>query len=175
MVVDKEKTLSLTDILSPEINIDSDPSGISNKDSVGEDASRYSIDVGALSLMIPRGILSEVIDIPEYTVLPLMPSTVVGLFNLRGNLVPIIDLQNLLELGNKPKYQHLIILGAGDNMISILIESLPYLVNENDYSSLHNRPKLPNKISTYVTNVFNKNGRILIEYEHDDFFSSLYS
>ena len=55
---------------------------------VGDDV--YAIETAAVR---------EVVAAPELHVLPTAPGTVLGVFNLRGEIVPVFDLATLLGLG----------------------------------------------------------------------------
>lgn len=139
---------------------------------VRADDVRYVVDIGNLSLILPVGIQSEVIEIPEYTALPLMPDKVVGLCNLRGNLVPVFDLDKHLDLEEGSQERFLIALGEGDEFVGVLLESLPYLVQESDLVPTRQLPMLPETLSRYISNSFKKEGSVLLEYDHHAFFAS---
>jgi len=52
--------------------------------------------VGTNNLVTPLGEVAEILDVPELTVVPLTQPWVRGLANLRGNLLPVIDLNGYL-------------------------------------------------------------------------------
>jgi len=56
---------------------------------VGDDL--YAIETAAVR---------EVVAAPDLATLPTAPGTVLGVFNLRGEIVPVFDLAALLGLGN---------------------------------------------------------------------------
>jgi chemotaxis signal transduction protein len=56
---------------------------------VGEDL--YAVETAAVR---------EVVAAPELATLPTAPSSVLGVFNLRGEIVPVFDLAALLGLGS---------------------------------------------------------------------------
>jgi purine-binding chemotaxis protein CheW len=58
-----------------------------------------SFHLGQTELALPVAALQEVVNYPAaVTAVPLAPSHLLGLFNLRGTLIPIVDLRQLLHL-----------------------------------------------------------------------------
>jgi chemotaxis signal transduction protein len=162
------KTASLTQILSQKIEVESTFAEEAQVDDV-----RYVVDISNLSLILPQGILSELVEVPQYAILPLMPEKVVGLCNLRGNLVPVFDLHKHLGVGKDSSDRYLIALGAGEGVVGILLESLPYMIRESDCIPTKQMPSLPKKLEDYISGAFKKEGQVLVEYDHDAFFASL--
>jgi purine-binding chemotaxis protein CheW len=56
------------------------------------------LPVGRDSYAIDVGLVREVVTAPRLTSLPTAPRSVVGLFNLRGDVVPLLDTGMLLGL-----------------------------------------------------------------------------
>jgi chemotaxis signal transduction protein len=52
--------------------------------------------LGSQLFAIPVGLLREVVEIPSVTPVPLVTPELLGLFSLRGQAVPLIDLQRLI-------------------------------------------------------------------------------
>ncbi|AJP60032.1 hypothetical protein UC34_22145 [Pandoraea vervacti] len=58
-----------------------------------------SFHLGDIEFALPIAALQEVVNYPErVTPVPLSPSFLLGLFNLRGTLIPIVDLKPLLSI-----------------------------------------------------------------------------
>jgi purine-binding chemotaxis protein CheW len=58
-----------------------------------------SFHLGETELALPVAVLQEVVNYPgAVTPVPLAPDHLLGLFNLRGTLIPIVDLRQLLHL-----------------------------------------------------------------------------
>ena len=58
---------------------------------------RFRIGISAYAVPIDR--VQEVVEQQELTRVPSMPAAIRGLMNLRGNVVPVIDLLRRFELG----------------------------------------------------------------------------
>ena len=58
-----------------------------------------SFHLGETELALPVAALQEVVNYPAaVTPVPLAPTHLLGLFNLRGTLIPIVDLRQLLHV-----------------------------------------------------------------------------
>jgi purine-binding chemotaxis protein CheW len=73
---------------------------------------------------LPLSAVREVVVAPtEYTRVPRAPVSVKGVVNLRGRVVPVVDLRALLEVGNHPTAvpTRLILLELGRRELGLLI------------------------------------------------------
>jgi chemotaxis signal transduction protein len=55
---------------------------------------------------VPMAVAREVLVAPKVAVLPTAPATVAGVFNLRGEIVPLFDTAMLLGLGTIPSVEY---------------------------------------------------------------------
>lgn len=103
-----------------------------------ENLTKYLTFISAdLTYGIPIENVVEIITNPSITTLPMVPSFVQGIINLRGQILPIIDIR---EIMNKPVNEDasilcVIILEIGSISIGILVDTVLQVIN------------LPNKIS----------------------------
>ncbi|NDY91454.1 chemotaxis protein CheW [Ideonella livida] len=58
--------------------------------------------LGEVSYAVPIDLVREILEVPPTTAMPMMPSFVRGVMNLRGAVVPVIDLAARLGLPNTP-------------------------------------------------------------------------
>jgi len=102
--------------------------------------------------------VQEVVNAPtQYTALPLGPSYLRGLFNLRGTVIPVLDLRELLHL--KPvtsaEAQKIAIIELDGNCIGLLFDETGEVFRNNDeersdFDSEH--------ASSVINGVFKKDG-----------------
>jgi twitching motility protein PilI len=59
--------------------------------------------MGAFHFAAPMSEVSEVIEVPDYTVVPGVKSWVKGIANVRGRLLPIMDLTSFLQTAGKER------------------------------------------------------------------------
>jgi purine-binding chemotaxis protein CheW len=79
--------------------------------------------------------VQEVIRFQQMTAVPLAPEVVLGLINLRGQIVTVLDLRAMLGL---PALQgddlptNVVIRGGQDEAVSVLVDSLSDVVDTDD-------------------------------------------
>lgn len=79
--------------------------------------------------------IKEIIDIPPITRVPKVPSYILGVVNLRGYIVPVVDLKirfNIYDMGYFDEAERKIIVLEGDskdNLVGILVDSVKEVVN----------------------------------------------
>ncbi|MCK5876044.1 MAG: chemotaxis protein CheW [Candidatus Marithrix sp.] len=135
---------------------------------------RLGFKVGNLGLLIAQRAVSELLDIPQICQLPYTTSWLLGMINLRGNLVPVFDLFNLLQFqADKKKKQRLLILDQGDIAGAIVINELPEHLSFSANDELTSLPPLPDVIQPYATTGYEKNNQFWFNFEHLAFFKSL--
>ncbi len=67
---------------------------------VGAPAQQYlTFALGNESYAAPIQVIREILEVPSLTVVPMVPAFVRGVINLRGAVVPVIDLASRFELG----------------------------------------------------------------------------
>ncbi len=79
---------------------------------------------------IPILEVQEIIKLPAITKMPQAPHYVEGVTNLRGRIVPILDLKSLINVaGNGSKSDKVIVVASGKNVFGILIDDITGVVN----------------------------------------------
>lgn len=139
---------------------------------VAQERSRYGYQVGQLCFLIKAGSGSEVVQHAAIFTLPGSPSHVLGLINLRGNLVPVFDLCIALGL---PKNAHsgniVLILDKGEQAVGIVIDDFPQpLLALRQVSRM---PNLPANLQEHVSLAYFKDSRIWLDFNHQSFFELL--
>jgi purine-binding chemotaxis protein CheW len=84
----------------------------------------FALDGLLYGLEVERVI--EVIRGPEFTRLPLAPPVVRGLVNLRGRIVPVIELRRCLGLEERATREQPvhIVVARGDEAVSLLVDAV---------------------------------------------------
>lgn len=86
-----------------------------------EKYTRYSVfSVSGKLLGLEISTVREVLPPPKVTLLPNVPTYVVGVYNLRGNIISLIDIQQILGLNSE---------GNRDSDIVLLVESSDFLIS----------------------------------------------
>lgn len=133
---------------------------------------RYGFRIGELGFLIGADTVSEVVEQATVYPVPQTPPWLAGIVNLRGNLVPVFDLQRCLEFKvDHQEKRYLLVLDKGDDAIGLFIENLPQLMNANH--KLAHPPPLPAVLRGHVAMVYGEDKIIWVEFDHRGFFQSL--
>ena len=92
--------------------------------------------IGGVRLVSPLGEVSEIMQLPRYTSLPGVKPWLLGVANVRGRLIPIIDLHLYLEVAaTQPRKEwRVLIIEEGDLVAGLLIEQslgIQHFLEEN--------------------------------------------
>jgi purine-binding chemotaxis protein CheW len=109
--------------------------------------------------------VQEVLRLPEIAPVPGAPSYVMGIINLRGNVVTVIDTRKRFGLNQKEADDatRIVITEVENQVIGILVDSVAEVVNLRT-SEIETTPNLgeDNESSKYIQGVHSTDGEILI-------------
>ncbi len=109
-----------------------------------------------VELVIPLYELAEVQEIPEYTRLPRVKPWMLGVANIRGKLVPIVDLVKFLGGETRPafKSQRVLVLALQGGFVGVLVDSVAGVKRfETEQFSKH-AADIPPPLGRYVRGCF---------------------
>jgi twitching motility protein PilI len=134
---------------------------------------RYGFKIGNLGLLINQDTVSEVLEQTPVYPLPNTPIWLAGLVNLRGNLVPVFDVRQLLELGDADSgvKRRLLILDQAERAVGLLIDNLPQVATFG--LPLNRLPPLPATLRPHVSKAYTQEDMVWLEFNHQSFFQSL--
>lgn len=81
---------------------------------------------GGVNMAAPMGQVTEILTIPPYTHLPSVQDWVRGLANVRGRLLPLLDMEAFLggTLGRERKSHRVLVLEMGDLYSGLIVNSV---------------------------------------------------
>ncbi len=134
---------------------------------------RYGFRIGDIGLLIGQDTASEVLEQTTVYPLPNTPSWILGLVNLRGNLAPVFDVKQFLELeeGATQEKRRLLILDQGEKAAGILIDGLPQMVLINH--TLPRLPPMPATLQAHIAKAYRQEDIVWLEFDHQGFFRML--
>jgi len=136
---------------------------------------RYGFRVGAYNILIDSQTLCEVVKSAPIYRMPNTPPWVLGVINLRGNLVPVFDLVKRLEpAASGSEDQELLVLEQGEQAIGIYIDGLPrgLRIDPDDSEQQAAIPAdMPDSIKQHVTAAYRIEDAIWLEINHRDLFA----
>ena len=71
----------------------------------------------------------EVVAAPLLVPLPTAPATVLGVFNLRGEIVPTFDVARLLGVGQSPDHPFVVVVDSGLGLAALAAHGVPELAD----------------------------------------------
>ena len=113
--------------------------------------------------------VQEVLRYTEIAPVPGAPSYVLGIINLRGNVVTVIDTRQRFGLYNAEitDNSRIVIIEADKQVVGILVDSVAEVVYLRQ-SEIETAPNVGNdKSAKFIQGVCNKNGELLIMVELD--------
>lgn len=133
----------------------------------------FGFRVGSLGFLVTSSTYCEVIEQLQVNPLPNVEAWFSGLINLRGDLVPVIDLQLLLgETSTDRKKRQLFAIGQGDKAMAFWIDGLPEI--QSGFSQpLKQLPPLPSILKHCVSGGYLHNEQIWFNVQFDTLFKTL--
>lgn len=149
------------------------PSGMVLAAAAEEKRARYGFRISSLGFLIKPGCSSEVLHKPDIWDLPGSSSWLLGLVNLRSNLVPVFDLRQIFGLPphEATAAQLVLVLDQGDKAAGLLIDDFPKPLFDMSY--LPGLPQLPEELQAHVRGGYMKDDSIWLEFDHESFFENL--
>lgn len=97
------------------------------------------LTTAGLKCLLPLSIVEEIFSLPELTVIPEAPSDILGILNLRGDLIPVMDLG--CRLGIRPPQCRdtdvIILLRAAGLLMGVLVNQVQDVVAESAVELRH--------------------------------------
>jgi len=125
--------------------------------------------LGNLFLGVEVHKVQEVIRYQEMTRVPLAPSTIQGLINLRGQIVTAIDLRRRLELPALPegRLPMNVVVRADDGAVSLLVDEIGDVVEIGDETYERPPETLIGVVRELITGVHKLKDRLLLILDTD--------
>jgi purine-binding chemotaxis protein CheW len=80
---------------------------------------------------LPISQVREINRVPEITRVPNSRKHIMGVMNLRGKIIPVVNLKHRLELGDAgmDKRNRIVVVEYGSNLIGLMVESVSQVLN----------------------------------------------
>lgn len=120
-------------------------------------------NLGTEEFAIPLLAVKEVIGVPEITAVPQTPSHFLGIMNLRGSVISVMDLRQ--KLGVKPGANvetTVVILDLGDYNLGVVVDCVNSVLPLSP-DQIGEKPVVESSKSTdYISGVFRKEERLVL-------------
>lgn len=135
--------------------------------------SGHAINLGGIGLLLPRGVINEILEKHSVCELPNTPSWFSGIISLRGNMIPVFNLIELLNPSASLEKRRLLTIAQGEESVAIWINELPVWKHFSEDERLSNSPPLPNVLREHVISTYSRDGQIWVDWDVSDFFAAL--
>lgn len=132
---------------------------------------RYGFRIGELKLLLRPREKVEVIEAVQACPIPNTPAWFAGMVNLRGNLLPVFDIKQLLNMQNPGTPKWIMVFGQGNRAAGIYADNLPSGVIPE--STAVAKPDLPEILQDCVENTLIQGDNIWLEVAFEKMFGNL--
>lgn len=119
--------------------------------------------LGSENYAIPLLLVREVVSIPEITPIPKSPSHFLGIMNLRGEIISVVDLRKKLKIEvKKDKEEVVVIVAIGEKNIGLIVDSINKVLafSSDEVSEM---PEVEGQVNThFVSGVYRKENSLTI-------------
>ena len=135
------------------------------RESVQPEWQGLGYQVGGLRLVSPMGEISEILKLPKLAVLPGVKSWVLGIANVRGRLIPVVDLHDYLNMTSTlPMAQWRVLVVEDEDLIAgFLVEQslgIQHFLEESfEETTVDDKAAL----QPYLRGAFRHGGRVFYE------------
>ncbi|SJM94546.1 hypothetical protein CRENPOLYSF1_550023 [Crenothrix polyspora] len=148
----------------------------STEDHLNPDISDESVlgfRVGNLRFLLAANIFCEIVDQNKVSPLPNVQPWFSGVLNLRGDIVPIIDLHILLADGSTPlKNRHLLAIDKGKKTVAFWIDGYPQMLSPH-FTSASAPDDLPDVLRQAITDYSRQDQHLWLTLSLDKLFKAL--
>lgn len=130
--------------------------GLPSTEKTDDDWVGVAFRIGEDKLIAPMDDVAEILELPEFTSVPGVKSWVVGVANVRGNLLPLMDLKGFLlgdDIKQRRKGRVIVIDYKGFNTGLIVEEvyGMKHFTTKNEVTDL---PQVHPRVAPYVNRAF---------------------
>jgi purine-binding chemotaxis protein CheW len=119
--------------------------------------------IGQQAYALPIGAVREIVRPPEITAVPQSSSEVAGVMNLRGRIVPVIDLRKRFQQisENTPK-NRVLVMSLEAKLVGLLVDAASEVFKVESTAIEPGSKLLGDTNESYVTGVAKHNGRLVV-------------
>ncbi len=132
---------------------------------------RYGFRVRDIGLIIPPGILTEVVRNPRIYPLPNTRGWMMGMINLRGNLVPVFNLAMMMNMSDEQgDLDTLLVLGSGSDALAVTIDGLPQACDTESWHLVDDLKIGVDDMEDHISGAYSNDDRIWFEFNVRSYF-----
>lgn len=140
---------------------------------VFDNEQRYGFKVGQIGFLYPKNMLGEMVKKPGICPIPHTHRWMLGVINLRGNLIPVVDMNACIHGVEPIAVTNVLVLDKGKTAMAFALESSPVLVSRIEEVSLETSYVPAMFVDDVVKSYKDAEGIVWLEFNQDKFFSKL--
>jgi twitching motility protein PilI len=151
------------------------PQGAGDGKSGAADAvERLAFRVGPIGLLCASDAGREVALPPPVTRLPNLPAWMRGLANVRGTLIPVVDLAPAFGVEHQTALtRYLLVVGDGDGALGLLVDGLPAIARFGAEEKMRGLPPHPERLSGHVACGYEREGVVWLDVDEAGIFGAV--
>jgi twitching motility protein PilI len=135
-------------------------------------AKRYGVRLGSIGMLLPHDTVSEVLTQEVVYPIPNTAPWLSGIVNLRGNLVPVFELRQLLDTeAALNRHQMIAVVDKGEKALGFEIDGFPDSVDTE--APLTQMPPLPSILQEFAKAAYLSDDTVWLDVDVRDFVDSL--
>jgi len=126
--------------------------------------------IGSSKLIASMADIKEILDLPEYTAVPGVKSWIVGIANVRGSLLPIMDMKGYLTGEDTQQRQkgRVIVIDYKGFDTGLVVEEVYGMRHFAESEATHDLPSIPDSIAPYIKLAFEKDEEVWPVFSFDN-------
>lgn len=127
-------------------------------------ANRYiCFNLGTQEYGVPLLSIKEVLGLPEVTPIPQSPNYFLGIMNLRGKVISVMDLRIKIGLKSQNNSEtSVMILDLGEQLLGVVVDRVNAVITIN-LKDIAEAPKIEeSKATDYIENVYRHNQQLIL-------------
>lgn len=127
-------------------------------------SNRYiCFNLGNQEYGVPLLSIKEVLGLPEVTPIPQCPNYFLGIMNLRGKVISVMDLRTKIGIKTQNNSEtSVMILDLGDQLLGVVVDKVNAVITIN-MKDITEAPKMEEtKATDYIENVYRHNEQLIL-------------
>jgi twitching motility protein PilI len=136
--------------------------GLPEQEEITETWSGIGFRIGDFYFVSPMSEVTELLRVPAFTRLPNVKSWVLGVSNIRGRLIPLIDLNAFFDYESKDpiRTRRILVVEHEENSNGLVVDGVEGMQYFSADSFDETVPEIPNELKTFVLGHFVKDRRV---------------
>jgi len=120
--------------------------------------------IGRETFGLPISIVREIVRVPEITAVPNAPDYIEGVINLRGKIIPVIDLRKRFQADSAVPHNknRIVVVEADGRLVGLIVSSASEVLRIPPSEIEGPQNVFQEGDPSYVTGVAKQNGRLVI-------------